>query len=88
MENRKLVSALLLALLVFYSVAAVARVIHFQEDVAPGWDPIACLDCDAAADMIGPIIFGYILGAFVGVMGIGRRRLAALDVRASILRLP
>ena len=86
MDARKLLAALLLALFVFYSVVALARVTAFQEARAPGWDPIGS-GCDNIADMIGPIIFGYILGAFVGVMGIGRRRLAALDVRASTLRL-
>ncbi len=86
MDIRRFFSVLLLAALVLYSVVAVARVTQaaLQDDNAVGWDP-AC--ADDSPSYIGPVVFGYCIGAFVGVLGIGRRRLAALNVRSSVLQL-
>lgn len=90
---RRVMMAILLAMFVVYSVSAVAKISHnasacvLQEEGAPGWDPIACWDCDNTPDMVGPVILGYVLGGLIGLMGIGRRRFANLDARASVLRL-
>ena len=89
MDTRRWIAALLLAMFVFYSALAVARVTStmLQEDGAPGWDPIACWDCQTTGEKVCPIVLGYALGALVGLVGVNRRRFARLDARESVLHL-
>ncbi len=43
------------------------------------WDPVSCWDCTTTADYVGPVIWGYLIGAFVGFSGILRRRYRKLE---------
>ena len=66
--------AFLLLALAFLIVANCAA---FQETTV-SWDPVTCCHCTGPEDYVGPVVFGYILGAIVGVSGILRRRYRTL----------
>jgi hypothetical protein len=72
------------AMVVLLFVAAAAQ----EPDVS--WDPISCWDCSSGQDLsyyIEPVAWGYAIGGFIGALGVGRRRFAALDPSRGVLGL-
>ena len=54
-------------------------VAHAVQEETVTWDPISCWDCTAIADYVGPIVWGYLIGAAIGFSGILRRRYRKLE---------
>ncbi len=66
---------LAIAASVFIIATSIARALQ-EGNVA--WDPVSCWDCTTTADYVGPVIWGYLIGALVGFSGILRRRYGEL----------
>ena len=49
------------------------------QETTVAWDPISCWDCPSAMDFVGPVVWGYLIGAVVGFSGVLRRRYGMLQ---------
>lgn len=64
------------ALTLLVIATSVARAL---QETTVAWDPVTCCYCTTIADYVAPIIWGYLIGAMVGVSGLLRRRYRKLE---------